>query len=61
MNIESRAHDATGTFVWDDPFLLDGQLSEDERMMRDAAAAFAAEKLAPRVQQAYLDEQTDPA
>ncbi len=48
-------------FVWDDPFLLEDQLSEDERMIRDAAAAFAADKLAPRVEQAYLEEKTDPA
>ncbi|MCA3647435.1 MAG: acyl-CoA dehydrogenase [Methylobacterium sp.] len=46
---------------WSDPFLLDAQLTEDERMIRDSAAAFAAEKLAPRVQEAYLNEQTDPA
>ncbi|MDH6232963.1 glutaryl-CoA dehydrogenase [Mesorhizobium soli] len=49
------------SFVWDDPFLLDGQLTEDERMIRDAAAAFAADKLAPRIEEAYLDEKTDPA
>ncbi len=48
-------------FVWNDPFLLEDQLSEDERAIRDAAAAFAADKLAPRVQEAYLDELTDPA
>jgi len=48
------------SFVWEDPFLLEGQLSEDERMIRDAAAAFAADKLAPRVEAAYLEEQTDP-
>ncbi len=48
-------------FAWDDPFLLDDQLTEDERLIRDSAAAFAAEKLAPRVQEAYLDEKTDPA
>lgn len=46
---------------WDDPFLLEAQLTEDERMIRDSAAAFAAEKLAPRVQNAYLNETTDPA
>ncbi|MGL4295139.1 MAG: acyl-CoA dehydrogenase [Aestuariivirga sp.] len=46
---------------WSDPFFLDSQLTEDERMIRDTAAAFAAEKLAPRVQEAYLHEQTDPA
>ncbi|MBX3581611.1 MAG: acyl-CoA dehydrogenase [Rhizobiaceae bacterium] len=49
------------TFVWNDPFLLDDQLTEDERMVRDAAAAFAADKLAPRIQKAYLEEVTDPA
>jgi len=47
-------------FSWNDPFLLEGQLSQDERMMRDAAAAYAADKLAPRIQDAYLDEKTDP-
>ncbi len=49
------------SFVWDDPFLLEDQLSEDERMVRDAAAAFAADKLAPRIEDAYMDEKTDPA
>jgi glutaryl-CoA dehydrogenase len=46
---------------WADPFLLEDQLTEDERMIRDSASAFAAEKLAPRVQEAYLHETTDPA
>ncbi|TYR33245.1 acyl-CoA dehydrogenase [Mesorhizobium microcysteis] len=48
-------------FSWADPFLLDDQLTEDERLIRDAAAAFAAESLAPRIEEAYLDEKTDPA
>ncbi|MEM1129217.1 MAG: acyl-CoA dehydrogenase [Pseudomonadota bacterium] len=48
------------SFRWEDPFLLDDQLTEDERMVRDTAAAFAAEKLAPRIEKAYLDEETDP-
>ena len=48
-------------FSWEDPFLLNDQLTEDERMVRDSAAAFAAEKLAPRVEAAYLEEKTDPA
>ncbi|ASJ74010.1 acyl-CoA dehydrogenase [Granulosicoccus antarcticus] len=47
-------------FIWQDPFLLEDQLEEDERMIRDAAAAFAKDKLLPRVEQAYLEEQTDP-
>jgi glutaryl-CoA dehydrogenase len=49
-----------GRFDWADPFRLDDQLSEEERMLRDAAAAFAADRLAPRVTQAYRDEVTDP-
>jgi glutaryl-CoA dehydrogenase len=59
MNIEHRPAKAA-SFVWNDPFLLEDQLSEDERMIRDAAAAFAADKLAPRVEDAYLNETTDP-
>jgi glutaryl-CoA dehydrogenase len=47
-------------FTWDDPFLLSDQLGEEERMIRDSAAAFAADSLAPRVQDAYLNEHTDP-
>jgi len=48
-------------FIWDDPFLIEDQLSEDERMIRDGAAAFAADKLAPRIEDAYMEEKTDPA
>lgn len=48
-------------FVWADPFLLEDQLTSDERMIRDAAAAFAQDRLAPRIKEAYLKEQTDPA
>ncbi len=51
----------SAAFSWSDPFLIDDQLAEDERMIRDAAAAFAADKLAPRVEAAYLEEKTDPA
>ena len=47
-------------FNWQDPFLLDDQLEEDERLIRDAAAAFAGDKLLPRIEKAYLDEVTDP-
>jgi len=48
-------------FDWEDAFRLDDQLSEDERMLRDAARSYAQEKLAPRVIDAYRDEATDPA
>ena len=46
-------------FAWDDPFLLDSQLSEDERMVRDAARAYCQDKLAPRVLEAFRNEKTD--
>ncbi|WP_423210121.1 acyl-CoA dehydrogenase [Paracoccus yeei] len=48
-------------FSWADPFLFEDQLTEEERMIRDSAAAFAAERLAPRIKDAYLHETTDPA
>jgi glutaryl-CoA dehydrogenase len=58
-----KAKDAPdlGRFGWTDPFRLDDQLSEEERMLRDAAAAFAADRLAPRITAAYRDEVTDPS
>ena len=46
-------------FEWDDPFLLEDQLSDDERMIRDAARAYAQEKLLPRVVEAYQNETSD--
>ena len=48
-----------GQFNWEDPFNLDEQLTEEERLIRDSAASFAAEKLEPRVTQAFRDESTD--
>lgn len=47
-------------FDWSDPFNLDDQLTDDERMIRDAARAYAQEKLQPRVIEAYANEHTDP-
>lgn len=47
-------------FSWSDPFLLDDQLSDDERMIRDSAAAFAKAELAPRIAEAYLEESVQP-
>src|SRR5205807_1846461 len=46
-------------FQWDDPFMLDEQLTEDERMVRDTARAYAQDKLLPRVTKAYLEEKVD--
>ncbi|MFV3130429.1 acyl-CoA dehydrogenase [Niveispirillum sp. KHB5.9] len=48
-------------FQWDDAFLLNDQLTEEERLIRDSAHAYAQEKLQPRVQQAFEKEHTDPA
>jgi len=47
-------------FQWDDALLLEDQLSEDERMIRDTARAYAQDKLQPRVIDAYRNETTDP-
>jgi glutaryl-CoA dehydrogenase len=46
-------------FNWEDPFSLETQLTEEERMMRDAAKAYSQDKLQPRVIDAYREEQTD--
>ncbi|MFB4204589.1 acyl-CoA dehydrogenase [Arhodomonas sp. KWT2] len=46
-------------FVWDDPFLLDQQLTEEERMVREAAREYCQEQLQPRVISAYRDERFD--
>ena len=48
-------------FEWLDPLLLDQQLNDTERMVRDAARAYAQDRLLPRVQLAFRNEQTDPA
>lgn len=50
-----------GAFNWDDPLLLEDQLSEDERMIRDTARDYAQGKLQPRILEAYRDETTDRA
>lgn len=50
-----------GRFDWEDPFRLDDQLTEEERMLRDAARDYAQARLQPRVIAAYRDETTDPS
>ncbi|CAM3148197.1 acyl-CoA dehydrogenase [Cupriavidus taiwanensis] len=50
---------ANAEFHWADPLLLDQQLSADERMVRDAAAAYCQDKLMPRVLQSFRNEKTD--
>lgn len=59
-NLSPQSKPDLSSFNWEDAFLMDGQLSEDERMLRDAAAAYAQDKLQPRVIAAYRDEITDP-
>ena len=49
-----------GRFTWDDPLHLNSQLTEDERMLRDAAHAFAQSELQPRVTDAYRTEAAAP-
>lgn len=44
------------TFNWKDPFFMDDQLSEDERLIRDTARDYSQDKLQPRVKQAFRDE-----
>ena len=51
---------AKAQFKWDDPLLLDEQLTEDERMVREAAASFCQDKLLPRVLEAFRSEKADP-
>ena len=48
-------------FQWDDPLLLNAQLSSEERMVQEAARKYAQERLAPRVLQAFREEKTDIA
>jgi glutaryl-CoA dehydrogenase len=50
----------TDEFDWSDPFLLDEQLNDEERLIRDSARDYAQEKLLPRITAAYLNETTDP-
>ncbi|MBT9289029.1 acyl-CoA dehydrogenase [Prosthecodimorpha staleyi] len=56
---KKSAPEGGGRFVWEDPFLLDDQLTEDERLIRDTARQFAQEKLQPRIIEAYAEEKTD--
>ncbi|WP_425039000.1 acyl-CoA dehydrogenase [Primorskyibacter sp. S187A] len=57
-----KAKDAPdlGAFDWEDPFRLQDQLSEEERLVAESARSYAAEKLAPRAVQAFAEETSDP-
>ena len=56
---QSSSKGTGASFVWDDPLLIDDQLTEDERMIRDTARAYAQDKLQPRIVEAYARELTD--
>jgi len=53
------AHEKRASFQWDDPFQMGDQLSEDERLIRDTAAAFARDRLMPGIVQAHRHETFD--
>ena len=58
---DSIATKAKAKFTWDDPLLLSEELTEEERMVRDAAHAYAQDKLLPRVTEAFRHEKSDPS
>src|SRR4051812_44504262 len=58
-NVKAMEAKPSASFQWDDPFLLDEQLTDDERMIRDTARSYAQEKLSPRILEAYREEKTD--
>ncbi|HWL55961.1 MAG TPA: acyl-CoA dehydrogenase [Paracoccus sp. (in: a-proteobacteria)] len=60
MALKPKDAPELGRFDWEDPFRLELQLTEEERMLRDAARAYAQDRLQPRAIAAYRDEVTDP-
>lgn len=59
--LDPQSQPSLSSFNWEDPFLFEDQLSEEERMLRDGAAAYAQDKLQPRVIEAFREETTDPS
>ncbi|MBV8032101.1 MAG: acyl-CoA dehydrogenase [Betaproteobacteria bacterium] len=59
MNAPLEKGKAKAEFARNDPFLLDAQLTEEERMVREAAHAYCQDKLGPRVLNAFRKEETD--
>ncbi len=58
--LKAKDNPGLGNFSWQDPFRLESQLTEDERLIRESANAYAQEKLQPRIIEAYRNELTDP-
>jgi glutaryl-CoA dehydrogenase len=61
MNAPEHSKKLKAQFKWDDPLLLDNELSEEERMIKEAARTYAHDRLEPRVLMAFREETTDPA
>ncbi len=61
MNAPQAPTRMKAQFNWEDPLLLDAQLTEEERMVRDAAHRYAQDKLAPKVLEAFRHEKSDLA
>jgi glutaryl-CoA dehydrogenase len=61
MNAPVKPRTAKPQFAWHDPLLLEQQLTEQERMVRDAAQAYCRDRLAPRILEAFRHEKSDPA
>jgi glutaryl-CoA dehydrogenase len=59
-DLKPQSRPNLSSFNWEDPFLLENQLEEEERMIRDAARAYATERLQPRIVEAFASETTDP-
>ena len=60
MDLSPQSAPALSSFSWEDPFLLEKQLLDEEKMIRESAHAYTQEKLAPRVLKAFFEEETDP-
>ncbi|MCP5038788.1 MAG: acyl-CoA dehydrogenase [Rhodobacteraceae bacterium] len=60
MSLKPKDAPDLARFNWEDAFRFEDQLSEDERMLRDGARAFADDKLAPRIIKAYAEETVAP-
>ena len=60
MKLSPQSAPAMSSFSWEDPFLLGKQLLDEEKMIKESAFSYCQEKLAPRVLDAFADEETDP-
>ncbi|MBY6163500.1 acyl-CoA dehydrogenase [Mameliella alba] len=58
-DLAPKSRPELGHFDWQDPLLLEADLTDEERMVRDTARAYAQDKLLPRVMSAYAEERTD--